>query len=127
MKIVGIPEPEREAVLRTVAAVLHLGNVAFAPGPDGEGAAPADSSSVAALDTVADLLQVSKNCCCAGLPTALSSSRSRTWVTCMHRVLWRPCCTWAMSPSATGPTARAPRPPTPPRSPRWTPSPTCCR
>ena len=32
MSIVGIGEAEREAVLRTVAAVLHLGNITFASG-----------------------------------------------------------------------------------------------
>lgn len=43
MSVVGIPEGEQDAVFRTVAAVLHLGNVAFeaAPGDD------ADASVVA--------------------------------------------------------------------------------
>ena len=34
MSIVGISEAEREAVLRTVAAVLHLGNITFVSAPD---------------------------------------------------------------------------------------------
>jgi myosin-5 len=40
MAKVGIPPEQREAVLACVAAVLHLGNVAFAEGRD------ADSSMV---------------------------------------------------------------------------------
>lgn len=52
-----IGEEEREAVLRTVAAVLHLGNINFVNAAD-EGAAPRDSSATAALAAVADLLQV---------------------------------------------------------------------
>jgi myosin heavy subunit len=50
-------EAEREAVLRTVAAVLHLGNIIFVGAAD-EGAAPRDNSAKAALSAVADLLQV---------------------------------------------------------------------
>ena len=44
-------------MLRTVAAVLHLGNVTFIGAAD-EGAAPTDNSAKAALSAVADLLQV---------------------------------------------------------------------
>lgn len=50
-------EPEREAGLRTVAAVLHLGNITFVGAAD-EGAIPKDNSAKAALVAVADLLQV---------------------------------------------------------------------
>ena len=42
MSLVGIPETEQAAVFRTVAAVLHLGNVAFVDG------AEQDSSQVPA-------------------------------------------------------------------------------
>ncbi len=57
-------EAEREAVLRTVAAVLHLGNITLVGAAD-EGAAPRDSSAEAALAAVADLLQVcAKRCAC---------------------------------------------------------------
>lgn len=44
-------------MLRTVAAVLHLGNVIFVNAAD-EGAVPKDASAKAALIAVADLLQV---------------------------------------------------------------------
>ena len=60
MAIVGIAEAEREAVLRTVAAVLHLGNVTFASAPD-EGSALSSRSAQEALAACADLLQV---CAC---------------------------------------------------------------
>ena len=52
----GLGEAEREAVLRTVAAVLHLGNIQFAPAAD-EGAAPVGAASAAAIAAVADLLE----------------------------------------------------------------------
>ena len=57
MSIVGVSEAEREAVLRTVAAVLHLGNITFVDASD-EGSALRDRSAKAALAAVADLLQV---------------------------------------------------------------------
>ena len=57
MAIVGIAEAEREAVLRTVAAVLHLGNVTFASAPD-EGSALSSRGAAEALAACADLLQV---------------------------------------------------------------------
>lgn len=53
---VGLGEAEREAVLRTVAAVLHLGNIQFAPAAD-EGAAPVGVASAEAIAAVADLLE----------------------------------------------------------------------
>lgn len=36
MSHVGIPAADRESIFRSVAAVLHLGNIAFGLGPDGE-------------------------------------------------------------------------------------------
>lgn len=39
MERVGIPPADRDAIFRTVAAILNLGNISFAPGPE-------DSSSV---------------------------------------------------------------------------------
>lgn len=52
----GLGEAEREAVLRTVAAVLHLGNIEFVPAAD-EGAALGNAASAAALAAVVDLLE----------------------------------------------------------------------
>lgn len=43
MSVVGIPEGEQDAVFRTVAAVLHLGNIEFVESPEGG----ADASAVA--------------------------------------------------------------------------------
>lgn len=52
MSVVGIPEGEQEAVFRTVAAVLHLGNVEFAEatvdGGEGSAVAPAAEEHLAA-------------------------------------------------------------------------------
>lgn len=61
MAIIGLGEEEREAVLRTVAAVLHLGNISFAA--DGDAAVLADQESADELGIVADLLQVRWKCC----------------------------------------------------------------
>lgn len=59
MAIVGIGEAEREAVLGTVAAVLHLGNITFVSAPDeAEASALSSRSAKEALAAVADLLQV---------------------------------------------------------------------
>ncbi|KAK9842297.1 hypothetical protein WJX81_005127 [Elliptochloris bilobata] len=68
MAIVGLGEGEREAVLRTVAAVLHLGNIEFAPAAD-EGAAPVGAASAAALSAVADLLEVGDGALLTALTT----------------------------------------------------------
>ena len=38
MATVGIPEADREAILRTVASILHLGNVEFVDGTSGDDA-----------------------------------------------------------------------------------------
>lgn len=34
MERVGIPEDQREAIFRTVAAILHMGNIQFEQGPN---------------------------------------------------------------------------------------------
>ncbi|EIE22795.1 hypothetical protein COCSUDRAFT_47698 [Coccomyxa subellipsoidea C-169] len=81
MQIVGIGEAEREAVLRTVAAVLHLGNITFVGAAD-EGAAPRDSSAEAALAAVADLLQVEEE-------TLLQALTSRAIETVGERIVKR--------------------------------------
>lgn len=75
MAIVGISEAEREAVLRTVAAVLHLGNIIFEAAPD-EGSALASRSAKEALAVVADLLQVQTHRC-RGQPCACKHGSER--------------------------------------------------
>ncbi len=70
---VGIPPEQREAVLRTVAAILHLGNITFSPTRD-------DASSVQtgpgsqALAAAAYLLGVDTN----GLERALTTRTRQT-------------------------------------------------
>lgn len=73
MSLVGIPVEEQEAACRTVAAVLHLGNVDFVDNGD------ADSSTVAPaaakhLDAAAKLLGVDRN----GLLKSLTSRTRNT-------------------------------------------------
>lgn len=34
MERVGIPEAQQEAIFRTVAAILHMGNIQFEQGPN---------------------------------------------------------------------------------------------
>ncbi|EFJ44389.1 type XI myosin heavy chain MyoA [Volvox carteri f. nagariensis] len=67
MERVGIPPADREAIFRTVAAILHLGNINFNPGPE-------DSSLVTpatedALESTAVLLGVDKEGLCKALTT----------------------------------------------------------
>lgn len=74
MSLVGIPEAEQLAVFQTVAAVLHLGNVAFVDG------AEQDSSHVPAgppqkhLEAAAQLLGVPAQ----GLAHALTTRTRQT-------------------------------------------------
>ena len=57
MRIVGLSEEEREAVMQIVACVLHLGNIEFECNDDDE-AVPADDASWTALGMASVLLQV---------------------------------------------------------------------
>ena len=74
MSLVGIPEKEQLAVFQTVAAILHLGNVAFADG------AEQDSSQVPLglpqqhLEVAAQLLGVPAE----GLARALTTRTRQT-------------------------------------------------
>ncbi len=45
----------QEAIFRVVAAILHLGNVEFAEGDDGESSKPKDEKSLFHLKTAAEL------------------------------------------------------------------------
>ncbi|XP_057550107.1 myosin-9-like [Amaranthus tricolor] len=56
MDIVGISETEQEAIFRVVAAVLHLGNIAFAKGKEIDSSVLKDDKSKFHLNTVAELL-----------------------------------------------------------------------
>ncbi|RLN10008.1 hypothetical protein C2845_PM11G21890 [Panicum miliaceum] len=55
MDIIGISSEEQEAIFRVVAAILHLGNVEFAEGVDGDSSKPKDEKSLFHLRTVAEL------------------------------------------------------------------------
>ena len=82
MSLVGIPEKEQEAACRTVAAVLHLGNVDFVDSGD------VDTSTVAPaaakhLSAAAKLLGVDRD----GLLKSLTS-RTRNTVDGVPRLLY---------------------------------------
>ncbi|XP_062220729.1 myosin-6-like [Phragmites australis] len=55
MDIIGISSEEQEAIFRAVAAILHLGNIEFAEGDDGESSKPKDEKSLFHLRTAAEL------------------------------------------------------------------------
>ncbi|KAL9261568.1 Myosin-17-like protein [Drosera capensis] len=57
MDIVGIVEEEQEAIFRVVAAVLHLGNIEFAKGPEIDSSVVKDEKSRFHLNTTAELLK----------------------------------------------------------------------
>lgn len=57
MDVVGISEEEQEAIFRVVAAVLHLGNVEFAKGPEIDSSVIKDEKSRLHLNTTAELLR----------------------------------------------------------------------
>ncbi|XP_008808271.2 myosin-17-like isoform X2 [Phoenix dactylifera] len=67
MDIVGISEQEQEAIFRVVAAVLHLGNVEFAKGPEIDSSVIKDEKSRFHLNMTAELLM----CDAKGLEDAL--------------------------------------------------------
>ncbi|KAF0892731.1 hypothetical protein E2562_017698 [Oryza meyeriana var. granulata] len=58
MDIVGISFSHQEAIFRTVAAILHLGNIEFSPGKEFDSSAVKDEKSKFHLQMAADLLMV---------------------------------------------------------------------
>ena len=79
MAIVGLTDAEIQAVLRTVAAVLHLGNLAFKASPSDQ-SVPADQTSQDALSMVATLLMV--RACLMGLRAGVTNISERLgWAT----------------------------------------------
>ncbi|KAK8712719.1 hypothetical protein V6N13_147948 [Hibiscus sabdariffa] len=56
MDIVGISSKEQEAIFRVIAAILHLGNTAFAKGKDADSSLPKDDQAKFHLQTTAELL-----------------------------------------------------------------------
>lgn len=67
MDIVGINEQEQEAIFRVVAAILHLGNIEFAKGPEIDSSVVKDEKSRFHLNVTAELLM----CDAKGLEDAL--------------------------------------------------------
>ena len=75
MTIVGLPIADQDAIMRIVAAVLHLGNVAFIPDPKEEEACiMADEEAGKHLGWAATLLGVSAE----GLNHSLSTRTRQT-------------------------------------------------
>ncbi|KAL0322620.1 UNVERIFIED_CONTAM: Myosin-7, partial [Sesamum angustifolium] len=60
MDVVGISFEEQDSIFRVVAAILHLGNIEFAKGRDGDDSQPKDDKSRFHLKTAADLLMCNK-------------------------------------------------------------------
>ncbi|KAH7437281.1 hypothetical protein KP509_05G063900 [Ceratopteris richardii] len=56
MDIVGISIEDQDAIFRTLAGILHLGNVEFAPGREHDSSIPKDKQSILHLRLAADLL-----------------------------------------------------------------------
>ncbi|KAK8541531.1 hypothetical protein V6N12_014162 [Hibiscus sabdariffa] len=56
MDIVGISEDEQDAIFRIVAAILHLGNIAFAKGEEGDSSMLQNDKAKFHLQMTADLL-----------------------------------------------------------------------
>ncbi|XP_020104784.1 protein OPAQUE1-like isoform X3 [Ananas comosus] len=61
MDIVGISLVEQEAVFRTLAAILHLGNIEFSPGEDHDSSVIKDEKSNFHLQMAAELLMLVDN------------------------------------------------------------------
>jgi myosin-5 len=75
MSVVGIPEAEQDAVFRTVAAVLHLGNLAFVEAAaDGADASELDPAAQEHLEAAAVLLGADAE----GLRRALTTRTRQT-------------------------------------------------
>ncbi|XP_073030962.1 myosin-15 isoform X1 [Primulina eburnea] len=61
MSIVGISEEEQESIFRTLAAILHLGNVEFSPGKEHDSSVMKDENSFTHLQMAADLFMCDVN------------------------------------------------------------------
>lgn len=74
MSLVGIPEMEQKAVFQTVAAVLHLGNVAFVDGAEQDSSQVPAGAPTKRLEAAAQLLGVPAQ----GLSRALTTRTRQT-------------------------------------------------
>ncbi|KAI5669604.1 hypothetical protein M9H77_19457 [Catharanthus roseus] len=71
MNIVGISSEEQEAIFRTLAAILHLGNIEFSPGKEHDSSVIKDKKSTFHLQMAAELLM-----CDVGVLLATLCTRS---------------------------------------------------
>ncbi|ONK66111.1 uncharacterized protein A4U43_C06F4260 [Asparagus officinalis] len=71
MDIVGINYSDQEAIFRTLAAILHLGNIEFSPGKEHDSSIVKDTQSTFHLEMASELFM-----CDAGLLLATLCSRS---------------------------------------------------
>ncbi|KAM7275184.1 hypothetical protein ACFE04_017050 [Oxalis oulophora] len=75
MDIVGISHEEQEAIFRTLAAILHLGNVEFSPGKEHDSSAIKDQKSHFHMQLAADLFMCDVNLLMATMSTRIIQTR----------------------------------------------------
>ncbi|KAE8676000.1 hypothetical protein F3Y22_tig00111640pilonHSYRG00245 [Hibiscus syriacus] len=75
MDIVGISHEDQEAIFRTLAAILHLGNIEFTPGREHDSSVIKDQKSTFHLQTAADLFRCDVNLLLATLCTRTIQTR----------------------------------------------------
>ncbi|KAJ4842072.1 hypothetical protein Tsubulata_039966 [Turnera subulata] len=75
MDIVGISDEEQESIFRTLAAILHLGNIEFSPGKEHDSSTVRDQKSSFHLQMAADLFMCDVNLLLATLCTRTIQTR----------------------------------------------------
>ncbi|GAV80711.1 Myosin_head domain-containing protein/IQ domain-containing protein/DIL domain-containing protein [Cephalotus follicularis] len=75
MDIVGISPEEQEAIFRTLAAILHLGNIEFSPGKEHDSSVIKDQNSSFHMQMAADLFMCDVNLLLATLCTRTIQTR----------------------------------------------------
>ncbi|OVA08348.1 IQ motif [Macleaya cordata] len=75
MDIVGISLDDQEAIFRTLAAILHLGNIEFSPGKENDSSTIKDQKSSFHLQMAADLFMCDANLLLATLCTRSIQTR----------------------------------------------------
>ncbi|XP_030951150.1 myosin-15 isoform X1 [Quercus lobata] len=75
MDIVGISDEEQEAIFRTLAAILHLGNIEFSPGKEHDSSVIKDQKSSFHMRMAADLFRCDEKLLLATLSTRSIQTR----------------------------------------------------
>ncbi|KAK7819479.1 myosin-15 [Quercus suber] len=75
MDIVGISDEEQEAIFRTLAAILHLGNIEFSPGKEHDSSVIKDQKSSFHMRMAADLFRCDEKLLLATLCTRSIQTR----------------------------------------------------